>query len=381
LFLKDSFTNHSTISQTIFWKKRKCNVTLPIEPLFLIPQFKETIWGGQRLKNRFGKLLPTDCLIGESWEISAVAHSETAVASGFFQGQNLSTIFNKAPFELVGAPADIYPYFPLLIKFIDANDRLSIQVHPDDRNARERYGEPFGKTECWYVVDAGKKGSLGIGFKHALSRSELRDALETGSIEQLLNCVNVRTGEVYFIPAGTVHAIMGDLLIYEVQQSSNTTLRLYDWKRTNASGQSRKLHIDEAVEVADLSCRENYRIEPLEITSSEYLHRVRIACRYFTLEEYYCTKSTSIPLAARNTFQVVTILDGDCNLTWNSKFKNVEKGATILIPAILKDCAIQCMNECRFLTTSIPDLDHDVVAPLVRAGFSVKQITAIKGEV
>jgi mannose-6-phosphate isomerase len=360
-------------------KKRKGEVTIQAVPLFFHPQLKEKIWGGERLGTHFGKAIAPGSTIGESWELSAITNSGTVVATGSYAGTSLEALYTADPEALVGSIASRVYQFPLLIKFIDAHDRLSVQVHPDDTFARERFGEPFGKTECWYIADAGKTGSLAIGFKRSVTRDDLRSALTGGAIEDLLNIVKVSTGEVYFIPARTVHAILEDVVVYEVQQSSDTTLRLYDWMRTDTSGKLRPLHIDDAVAVTDLAVRESYRIEPLTIHNEGYRHSVRVACNYFALEEFVAEKSVSIDLEPRTSCRILTFLADGAELKWGGGAGSVNNGNTVLLPAAMGAVTVHAPAGCRFLMTTIPDLQTEIVSPLEEARFNLEQIARLGG--
>jgi mannose-6-phosphate isomerase len=353
-------------------------VHLPAEPLFFNAIFYETIWGGQRLKTHFNKSIPCDKKIGESWELAGFGEHQTTVAHGPLAGQSLGTIFTAYSQELMGEIANDLPTFPLLVKFIDAHDALSVQVHPNDRNARLRFGEPFGKTECWYIAHAGPNAALGIGFTKNISRGELRDAIATGAIERFLHIFPVTVGEVYFIPAGTVHAIMGDVVIYEIQQSSNTTLRMYDWQRTDATGKPRTLHIEDAVAVADLSGDKNYRITPVEVPNSDKSTRwVRVASPYFAMEEYRCTAGTSTPMQPRRSCQILSCMSGSVDLHYESGITTLYKGSTALLPAILRNSFIVGREPCICLSTFLPALHQEVVEPLNHYGVTSEQIAGL----
>ncbi len=354
-------------------------MALPLEPLFFLPRFEEKLWGGRRLETIFGKILPPGLRIGESWELSAVKDRQTMVASGPCAGESLDGIFNRASRELAGPDANRFSRFPLLVKFIDAHDRLSIQVHPDDESARLRYAEPFGKTECWFVAEAGKKAMLGIGLNRNMTTPELHKAAETGEIKKLLRTFFVRTGEIYFIPAGTIHAIMDDVLVYEVQQNSDITLRLFDWNRLDSSGHTRRLHIEEAVAVANLSYRESYRIEPLTIKESPYLHRIRVASPYFALEEFKGGQC-KIPVERRRSFRIITFFGDSAELRWDGGNRSVVKGTTVLIPAAMGRVTVHGEGTNHFLMTTIPDLQHEISEPLTKAGFSPSRIDLLRGD-
>jgi mannose-6-phosphate isomerase len=329
-------------------------VHLPAAPLLFKPHFEEKIWGGRRLETLLGKTLPPNKPIGESWEISAVADAQTPVAGGPLDGTPLSTLFAEHARDLAGCAAK-YSSFPLLIKFIDAYDCLSIQVHPDDTAARTRFGEPFGKTECWYIADAGRNGRIGVGLRHTVSKAQLRESVVSGAIEQLLNIVEVKTGEMYFIPAGTIHAILGDLLVYEVQQSSNTTFRLYDWKRTDSEGNARQLHIEEAVSCADLASRNSYLVEPTPLYSAGYSRTLRITCPYFSIEDFSTATPVPFNLAPAASCRILTVLSGDMQILCRGTTFPVERGRTAMLPAMLGEVTIAPSESgCRFLATEIP---------------------------
>ncbi len=362
-------------------KKKKPDLNLSAEPLFFHPHYEEKIWGGRKLSSLFGRVLPSAKTIGESWELSAITGATTTVASGALAGMPLDQLYREVPESLNGPVGSGTATFPLLVKFIDAHERLSVQVHPDDRRARELFGEPYGKTECWYVADAGPTGSLAVGLKKEVSEDELRAAAQSGTIERLLNIVSVKKGEVYFIPATTIHAILGEVVIYEVQQSSDTTLRLYDWKRTDASGLPRPLHLDEAVRVADRSSRQSYLIEPLELPAEGYVHNIRIACSHFALEEFIVPGGgATVRLAPRASCRIFTILDGHSRLDWEGGTTPVQKGATVVLPASMGEVSVTGSEACCFLMTTVPDLQREIVGPLEEARYTPSRIRQLMGD-
>jgi mannose-6-phosphate isomerase len=227
------------------------------------------VWGGNKLR-RYGKASEAD-RIGESWELSFVPGSEATVG-----GIPLSRAFTK---EAWGTRASGFPFFPVLTKFIDAKEKLSVQVHPSDSYALENEGT-YGKTEMWYVVEAEPGAGLYMGFRSTLTEDEVRCGIADGSIESKLSFVPVKTGDVFFIPAGTVHAIGGGVLIYEIQQNSTLTYRLYDYGRLGTDGKPRELHVEKALKVLK---REPY--EPITPKRSD-TERVIGSCEYFTAREY-----------------------------------------------------------------------------------------------
>lgn len=354
-------------------------MTIPSEPLFFTPHYKEKIWGGRRLATLFDKHIPEGLTIGESWELSVVDGSVSTIDRGSLSGQSLGTLFNATPEMLVGKSAKQLPAFPLLIKFIDASGRLSVQVHPDELRAREVFGDQFGKTECWYIAQAGASGALALGLKKDVSKKDLRLAAENGTIEEILNCIKVKTGDVYFVPAGTVHAILDDVVIYEVQQNSDTTLRLYDWTRTDATGLARPLQIEQAVDAADRRSRESYRIESLRLSGGEYSHYLRVVCSYFALEEFIAEKKVTIDLEQRRSCRIVTFLDGDARLGWNDGRCTIHKGETVLFPAVMGTVSVALSSGGRFLMTTVPDIQDEIIRPLEAARYSSTRIAQLMG--
>ena len=217
-------------------------------PLKFKPFFKEKIWGGDKIKKILHRPVADMKNCGESWEISAIEDNVSVVANGFFADDNdLNELIEVYMGELLGDKVyDKYGLgFPLLIKYIDATDDLSVQVHPDDKLAQERYGMN-GKTEMWYVIQADEGAGLYVGFEDGVTRDQYWDAVESGTIDQLLSFYPVKKGDVFFIPAGTVHAIGKGVLLAEIQQPSDVTYRIFDWNRVDEQGNSRELHVDEA---------------------------------------------------------------------------------------------------------------------------------------
>jgi len=221
-------------------------------PLMFEPVLKPTLWGGRKLGTALGKPLPPNELIGESWEVSGVKDNISVVANGPLQGRLLTDLMDTYKSDLLGAGVyERYPdEFPLLIKFIDANQDLSIQVHPDDELARQRHNS-FGKTEMWYVIDAEPGATLISGFNRPTSRAEYLEYFHNGRLMELLNRESVAPGDVFFLPAGRVHTIGKGLLIAEIQQTSNITYRIYDFDRVDKDGNKRQLHTEEALDAID----------------------------------------------------------------------------------------------------------------------------------
>lgn len=306
-------------------------------PLKFEPILKDKIWGGTKLKSLFGKAAVSDKL-GESWELSGYEADESVVTNGFLAGNNLPKLIEIYMGELVGDKIyDEYGlYFPLLFKLIDANENLSIQVHPGDEVAAERHNS-YGKTEMWYVVDADQGSELIIGFSKNCSRDEYLDALDEGLVEDLLQKVPVKKGDVFFIPSGLVHAIGKGVVVAEIQQSSDITYRIYDYKRTDDQGNERELHTEQALDVINFEAskepKTNY--EPLlnEITPL-------VTCDYFTTNMLRFDQNITRHYAKIDSFVAYMCLKGNFVIEFEGEKTVVNKGDTILIPACIDELSL-----------------------------------------
>ncbi len=304
-------------------------------PLKFNPILKDKIWGGDKLHNILGKKdAGNKC--GESWEISTVDNNISVVLDGFLAGNNLEELIEIYMGDLVGDR--IYEKFglefPLLIKFIDARDDLSIQVHPDDTKAMERHSS-FGKTEMWYIIESDPDSSLISGFNRDLSRDEYIDALNSGKIKEVLNYEKTHPGDVFFMPAGRVHAIGAGILLAEIQQTSDVTYRIYDWNRRDEQGKSRELHTDEAVDVIDYKKYDNYR------TNYEKIHNKSVnigSCEYFTTNLIQFDKTVEKDFNFIDSFVIYMCIEGKITLiSPDSENVIIEKGETVLVPAEIKN--------------------------------------------
>ncbi|HEY5591737.1 MAG TPA: type I phosphomannose isomerase catalytic subunit [Paludibacter sp.] len=306
-------------------------------PLKFEPILKDKIWGGTKLKSLFGKAAVSDKL-GESWELSGYEADESVVINGFLAGNNLPELIEIYMGELVGDKIyDEYGlYFPLLFKLIDANENLSIQVHPGDEVAAERHNS-YGKTEMWYVVDADQGSELIIGFSKNCSRDEYLDALDEGLVEDLLQKVPVKKGDVFFIPSGLVHAIGKGVVVAEIQQSSDITYRIYDYKRTDDQGNERELHTEQALDVINFEAskepKTNY--EPLlnEITPL-------VTCDYFTTNMLRFDHNINRHYAKIDSFIAYMCLEGNFVIEFEGEKTVVNKGDTVLIPACIDELSL-----------------------------------------
>lgn len=267
------------------------------------PVFQERLWGGKKLATRFNYSLPSN-QIGECWGISAHPNGESIVMDGMYEGRTLADLWENERHLFGDYPGDM---FPLLIKILDAADDLSVQVHPDDFQARKLEGVPYGKTECWYVVEAEEGAELIIGHT-ARSKKEMCDRVDKGEWELLLKSQSVKKGDFFFVPSGTVHAIGKGIVILETQQSSDTTYRLYDFGREDASGHKRDLHLDKGLAVTTIPH------EPFNPDTNS--RQVSGGCikRLVEVPEfnvYHVQASGGFELRAINRFRAITILSGE----------------------------------------------------------------------
>ena len=267
------------------------------------PIYQTRVWGGRRLAERFGRLLPDpESPYGESWEISAREEADSRVAGGSLDGRTLSELWSDRGLRslVFGEEAPEADRFPLLCKILDARDTLSIQVHPPAAVAAELGGEP--KTEVWYIADAEPGANLYVGVCEGVNEARLREALETGGAESCVHAVSVAKGEHLFIPSGRLHAIGAGLLIYEIQQNSDTTYRVYDWNRPGIDGKPRDLHIEESLRCIDFS-----DVTPaLDAPAGETL----VDCEHFRLEKHRLAPGTSLDGITRGRFAILTVVEG-----------------------------------------------------------------------
>lgn len=259
----------------------------------LVPEYKDYLWGGEKLKTDYGKQTDkTPC--AESWELSLNPHGLTKVEDG----KTLAEVLTP---EKTGKNCEKFEFFPVLIKFIDAKQNLSVQVHPSDDYAL-KYENSYGKTESWYIVDAEEGAGIYCGFKRDTNKEEFLQSLASGEVENLLNFIPVKKGDCYFIPSGTVHAIGAGCLILEIQQNSDLTYRVYDYNRRGADGKLRELHVDKAVKVINFN-----KYEPKLFASGEN-PRVITECDYFRSRELVLNGGFTEKNA--NSFTCVTVTDG-----------------------------------------------------------------------
>lgn len=313
-------------------------------PLKFKPRVKERIWGGQAILKKKGKAvarLSKDKLYGESWDLSSVKGDVSLVANGFLKGNNLEEIIEVYMGELVGEE-NFEKYgleFPLLVKYLDCNDKLSVQVHPNDELAEERHNS-FGKTEAWYVVDCKPGAAIYLGFKNLeLTREEYIAAVAESRLEELLNRVEVKPGDVFFIPAGTVHALGAGIEVVEVQQTSDVTYRIYDWDRVDASGKGRELHTALAVDAIDFEADAELLHRKYELSKGGAA--TVIESNYFTMTLHDVNGEKLLDRASLDSFIIYIALNGSAQVVADGVEESLDEGEVMLIPAEVSEVEIK----------------------------------------
>ncbi len=320
-------------------------------PLKFQPILKNIIWGGNEI-SKFKNFEQEETGIGESWEISAVEGNVSIIKNGDFANTPLDTLISKAKEKLVGKKVyeKFGDKFPLLIKFIDARDDLSIQVHPDDKLAKHRHNS-FGKTEMWYIVKAEPKAFIFSGFKENITPEQYVEKVANKTFTDVLEKHFVQGGEVFFIPAGRVHAIGSGCFVAEIQQTSNITYRIYDYNRKDAKGNTRELHTELAKDAIDYTVYDSHK------TNYKSIHNQTneiVSCEYFTTNLLELDRAFENNISNIDSFITYMCLEGSCGLEDNKQNKiSLSKGETILIPADTQQIVITPTSKTKLLETFI----------------------------
>ena len=305
---------------------------MELYPIKFKPILKEKIWGGAKLKELLNKTQATENC-GESWELSGVEGDVSLVQNGFLEGNDLNDLLEVYMGDLVGE--GIYEKFgnefPLLFKFIDASDLLSIQVHPDDKLAKERH-QAFGKTEMWYILQSDKESELITGFNQSVDKTNYLDAFNKGQLISILNKEKVSKGDAFYIPAGRIHAIGKGILLAEIQQTSDVTYRIYDWDRKDSNGKGRELHTELALDAIDYKYYDSYKIDyQTEINASANL----VDQPYFTTNLLHIDKTIETDYSILDSFVVYMCVEGSLKISLdNGTEETLRTGETVLIPAV-----------------------------------------------
>lgn len=334
-------------------------------PLLFKPNLKTVVWGGEKLT--VWKGLDRTPNIGESWEVSAIPGSESVIANGEFEGRRLTDLIEQFPTEILGRKVveDYGKNLPLLVKFIDAQKDLSIQVHPDDEMASRMHGKR-GKTEMWYVIDAEPGAYLYAGFSKELTREQYKLYVESGAITEALARHEVHPGDVFYLPAGRVHAICGGIILAEVQQSSDVTYRIYDYDRPGLDGKPRELHTELAAQALDFTVYDEYRTN---YDATEDAANYVVRSPYFSVKVEEVNGRFHRKLIKYDSFIISMCLKGDCIIKVRESAEEIvlKEGNSCLIPAAIADYDIIPLDgKSRVLDAYVDNMDRSFASKLTR---------------
>ncbi|MDP5081926.1 MAG: class I mannose-6-phosphate isomerase [Winogradskyella sp.] len=309
-------------------------------PLKFQPILKDKIWGGEKLNKYFSKASDSKCL-GESWEISTVPEDISIVVNGALKGQSIQEILEYFKADLLGRKnyERFGNDFPLLIKFIDAKEDLSIQLHPNDALAKKRHNS-FGKTEMWYVMQADTDANLIVGFNQDMDKETYLKHLKNKSLTKILNFDKVKEGDTYFIEAGRVHAIGAGVLLAEIQQTSDVTYRVYDWDRVDAEGNERDLHNDIAIDAFDFNMEDDFRVT---YEGHKNIPNTMVSCPFFSTNFIEIDETLELE-NNQDSFIIYMCVDGVVEVSTDQSTTKISKGETLLIPAIVKNYSLKAAH-------------------------------------
>lgn len=347
-------------------------------PLLFEPNLHPVVWGGNQLRPYKG-LINNDEPIGESWEVSVIPSSVSVISNGIWKGKDLISVIDQYPESILGKQVNekYNGKLPLLVKFIDAKQDLSIQVHPNDDFAQNEHGTS-GKSEMWYVLKADQGSRLYAGFKRTVSSEELKYRIKNGTLTEVLAEHIVKAGDVFYIPAGRVHSICGGVMLVEVQQSSDITYRLFDYNRMGIDGKPRPLHIDLGVRAIDYHVEKNYRSDYRECMN----RAVQIVeSPYFAVRVMEISKPFHRNLMKYSSFIISVCIEGDCKIHVRKTDDVIllREGCSVLIPAIIADYDVIPVNgKSRLLDTFIDNNERNVLDKAVRFFHRTKYNTELK---
>lgn len=308
-------------------------------PFKFKPIFKEKVWGGQKIKTELGFDIGELPNCGELWAISGIENEQSVVENGFLAENELNELVEIYMGDLVGDKVfkQFGNEFPLLIKFLDTNDWLSIQVHPDDELAQQR-GSGFGKTEMWYILGAEKGAQLISGFNQKMDKEAYLNYFEIGKLKETLNFETVKKGDVFFIPAGRIHALGPGLLLAEIQQTSDTTYRIYDWDRPGIDGKMRDLHTEEALDAIDFTFHKEYKTR---YESKPNSTTGLVDSPYFTTNLVELDKTVLKNTSELDSFVIYMGIEGACSIKYEGGEIDIKKGEVVLVPASVNNLIIE----------------------------------------
>lgn len=345
-------------------------------PLLLEPIFKYRIWGGRRLERMLGKKLPPDEPVGESWEVSCRDDDNNRIRNGELAGHTLADVFEADGEALVGTSPDDLKRFPLLNKFIDANNLLSVQVHPNEKTASEVAGAE-AKTEAWYIIHADPGATLVKGLRPGVTKKGFEKAVRSDTVPEVLNSFPVSAGDMVFVPSGCVHAMGKGLVICEIQQNSDTTYRVYDWGRVEADGKPRQLHIEQALGSINFEDRSPDKVQPIEVLEGKNRCAYLVACRYFAVQLLTLGEPTEESTGGKR-FESLMMVSGDAVIrTKRGDETAVTTGDSVLIPACTGDYTIVPSAACTLLRIFVPDVEAEIVGRLRTKGIAEEAIRRV----
>jgi Phosphomannose isomerase len=320
-------------------------------PLKFEAALKEKVWGGNTLVTRFNKKYTGSHHIGESWELSAIADNQSIISNGFLAGNNIEELIEVYMGDITGDSIfeKFGNEFPLLIKFIEAQEDLSIQVHPNNDLAKKRH-KAYGKTEMWYILDRKEDSKIYTGFKSGVTKEIYEEAVRNGGIENLMNVESVDPGDTFFTPAGRVHSIGAGIVLVEIQQTSDITYRIFDWNRKSSGKVKRELHTDLALDAIDFnqSGTNKIRVEPV-LNKTVNL----VSCEFFNTNIISLNKAIDKEYYFNDSFVVYICLEGEFSIRWDGNSEKVTKGDTVLLPAMIREVTLKPVNEARLLEVYI----------------------------
>jgi mannose-6-phosphate isomerase len=334
-------------------KDRSVDDRVPLYPLRFDPIYQYRLWGGRRLAGLLTAPLPGDGPIGEAWVLSDRDDHRSLVANGPLKGQSIAQLLGHSPAELLGDPAPRFRRFPLLLKFLDAREMLSVQVHPGDTDEALLPAGETGKTEAWVVLETGPESRIYAGLKPGTTMRDLRKALADGTVADRLACFTPKPGDGVFLPAGTVHALGGDIVVFEVQENSDVTFRLYDWDHVDANtGQARALQVEQALACIDLAEHDAGPVAAVvELTAPMRRERL-FQCKHFGL--WRLSGQSLFAVGAPGALRVIVCIDGEGQVEHKGSTYPVAKGDVWLLPAVVGACPFQPCGTVTLLEIALP---------------------------
>lgn len=309
-----------------------------MEPLRFEPLIRQIRWGGRKLGTVLHKPIGESSDYAESWEVADQPGGQSVVSTGQLKGKSLTELVRLMPQQLLGRHQNL-TQFPLLIKFLDAHDWLSLQVHPNDQQAKTYNPDENGKTEAWIILDAAPGSQICAGLRSGVTSADFRRHLAAGTIEECLHMIPARAGDCVFVPAGTVHALGPGILLAEVQQQSNLTFRIYDWGRLGSDGKPRQIHVEESLACIDFNRGPVNPVNPVPLQTGVHKVEELVCCEHFVIHRH--TSDSPFCLESDNRFHILMMLEGEADVSTNEGQVTLTKGETVLLPADSSAATVQ----------------------------------------